>query len=127
MTVGPLPVVESNEIQMVRLFQNLLSNAVKFRGERPAEIHVSARRVEMFWVIEVEDNGLGIAPEHQARVFRPFLRLVGREIPGSGLGLAVCQRIVEDWGGTIWLESKPGAGSKFSFAIPIDASASYGT
>ena len=116
-TVGLLPVVRSNEIHLIRLFQNLISNAVKYRGERQPAIRITAKRREPDWVIEIEDNGVGIAPKHHVSVFQPFVRLGGREVPGSGLGLAVCQRIVEGWGGAIWLESTLGAGSTFSFTI----------
>jgi signal transduction histidine kinase len=116
-TVDHLPVVQSNEIHLVRLFQNLISNAVKYRSERPIEIHVSAGQRGQTWVIGVTDNGRGIAPEDQARVFMPFVRLVNRDIPGTGLGLAVCKKIVEGLGGTIWVESELGAGSTFSFTI----------
>ncbi len=116
-TVDPLPTVRSNEIHLVRLFQNLISNAVKYRGEDPVEIHVTAEQRGPDWVIRIQDNGLGIAPEHQARVFMPFIRLANRDVPGTGLGLAVCKKIVEGLGGTIWVESELGAGSIFCFTI----------
>jgi light-regulated signal transduction histidine kinase (bacteriophytochrome) len=116
-TVGRLPIVLSNEIHLVRLFQNLMSNAVKYRGESPLEIHVTAGRRGPDWVIRIEDNGLGVAPEHQARIFMPFIRLANRDVPGTGLGLAVCKKIVEGLGGTIWVESEFGAGSTFCFTI----------
>jgi PAS domain S-box-containing protein len=116
-TVDRLPIVLSNEIQLVRLFQNLISNAVKYRGEDPVKIHVSAERRGLDWVIRIKDNGLGIALENQARVFLPFIRLANRDVPGTGLGLAVCKKIVEGQGGTIWVESGSGAGSTFCFTI----------
>jgi len=116
-TVDPLPVVLNNEIHLVRLFQNLISNAVKYRREDPVEIHLSAERRGPEWVIRIEDNGVGIAAENQERVFKPFIRLVSRDVPGAGLGLAVCKKIVEGFGGTIWVESELGAGSKFCFTI----------
>jgi PAS domain S-box-containing protein len=116
-TVDCLPAVQGNEIQLVRLFQNLISNAVKFRGESPVEVHVTAERRGADWVVGIGDNGLGIAREDQARVFLPFIRLGNRDVPGTGLGLAVCKKIVEGMGGTIWVESELGTGSTFSFTI----------
>ncbi len=116
-TAGPLPVVQGNEIHLVRLFQNLISNAIKYRSEDPVEIHVSARRRELDWVIGIGDNGLGIDPRDQSRVFMPFVRLANRSVPGTGLGLAVCKKIVEGCGGEIWVESKLGTGSTFCFTI----------
>ena len=115
--VGRLPIVLSNEIRLARLFQNLMSNAVKYRGEIPLEIHVTAGQRGRDWVIRIEDNGLGIAPGHQTRIFMPFIRLANRDVPGTGLGLAVCKKIVEGFGGTIWVESELGAGSTFCFTI----------
>jgi PAS domain S-box-containing protein len=116
-TVDTLPVVESNEVHLLRLFQNLICNAVKYRREDPVKIHVSAERRGPDWVIRIEDNGLGIPLEDRARVFLPFIRLANRNVPGTGLGLAVCKKIVEGLGGTIWVESRLGAGSTFCFTI----------
>jgi signal transduction histidine kinase len=116
-TVDRLPVVQSNEIQLVRLFQNLMSNAMKYRGEDPIKIHVTVEPRDPGWVVRVEDNGRGIAPQDQAQIFKPFIRLANRGIPGTGLGLAVCKKIVEGLGGTIWVESQLGAGSTFCFTI----------
>jgi signal transduction histidine kinase len=115
--VGQLPVVSTNEIQVIRLFQNLISNAVKYRREEPLEIDVAAERRGPDWVVRIADNGLGIAPDDQARVFLPFVRLASRDVPGTGLGLAVCSKIVEGLGGTIWVDSAPGAGSTFCFTL----------
>jgi chemotaxis family two-component system sensor kinase Cph1 len=117
MTVDQLPIVRGDENQLVRVFQNLIGNAVKYRGEKSPEIHVTAEQRGPDWIIGIEDHGLGIAPEDQARVFTPFIRLANRDVPGTGLGLAVCRRIVEGLGGTIWVESKLGAGSTFCFTI----------
>ena len=117
-TVDPLPFVRGNEIQLVRLFQNLIGNAVKYRGNESPKIHVGAERQDSCWVIGIVDDGIGIAPENHARVFMPFVRLANREIPGTGLGLAVCKNIVEGLGGTIRVESEVGVGSTFSFTIP---------
>jgi PAS domain S-box-containing protein len=116
-TVDRLPIVRSNEIHLVRLFQNLISNAVKYRRQNPVEIHVTAERHGPGWIIRIKDNGIGIAPEHQARVFMPFIRLANRDVPGTGLGLAVCKKIVEGLGGTMWIESELGVGSTFCFTI----------
>ena len=82
-TVDRLPIVQSDEIQLVRLFQNLMSNAVKYRGKNPIKIHVTAEQREPGWVIRVEDNGRGIAPQDQAQIFKPFIRLANRDIPGT--------------------------------------------
>jgi len=116
-TVGRLPVVQSNEIKLVRLFQNLISNAVKYRGKDPLEIHVTAEPRGPDWVVRIQDNAIGIAQQDHARVFKPFVRLASRDVPGTGLGLAVCKKIVEGLGGTIWVDSELGAGSTFCFTI----------
>ena len=116
-TVHPLPIVQSDEKRLVRLLENLLSNALKYRRDEPLRIHVSAERHGPDWVIKINDNGLGIAPQYQTRVFLPFIRLVNRDVPGTGLGLAVCKKIVEGLGGAIWVESKVGVGSTFCFTI----------
>jgi PAS domain S-box-containing protein len=115
--VDPLPVVLGNEIHLVRLFQNLISNAVKYRGPRPVEIRVIAEQRGPEWLIKIADNGLGIARENQERIFLPFTRLHPKDVAGTGLGLAVCKRIVEEPGGRIWVESTLGAGSTFCFTI----------
>jgi len=117
-----LPTVLGNEIHLVRLFQNLIGNAVKYRGTEPPEIHVGAHLRGHEWTIGVEDNGLGIAREDQARVFMPFMRVANRNIPGTGLGLAVCKNIVAEWGGKLWVESESTAGSTFSFTIAAEDS-----
>jgi signal transduction histidine kinase len=119
-TVGRLPVVRSSEIHLVSIFQNLISNAVKYRAEHPLQIHITAERGGPGWVVKIQDNGLGIAPENQMRIFMPFVRLASRAVPGCGLGLAVCKKIVEELGGTIWIESKLGGGSTFCFTLLDD-------
>lgn len=119
-TIEPLPVVQGNESDLVRLFQNLISNALKYRSEAAVEVHISAERFGRAWVIRVRDNGIGIAEEHHHRVFGLFTRLHGDEIPGTGIGLAVCKKIVEGLGGTIWVESEPGAGSTFCFTVAAE-------
>lgn len=116
-TVDRLPIVRSNEIHLVRLFQNLIGNAVKYCGEESPEIRVTSEQIGPDWVIRIKDNGVGIAQEYHDRIFDPLKRLHGRQIPGTGLGLAVCKKIVEGLGGTIWVESEVGAGSTFCFTI----------
>jgi len=120
-TRDPLPVVEADRGQLVQLFQNLVGNAVKFRGERPPRIHVSARRDGEQWLFSVRDNGIGIDPRFADRVFTMFQRVNAREkYDGSGIGLALCKRIVERHGGRISFESQPGRGSTFYFSLPAN-------
>jgi signal transduction histidine kinase len=104
---------------MGQLFQNLIGNAIKFRGEEPPRIHISVRQEDTQDVFSVRDNGIGIESESTDRIFQMFQRLHGRgEYPGTGIGLAVCKRIVERHGGRIWVESEVGKGSTFFFTIP---------
>ena len=110
--------VLADERQLVQVFQNLIGNAIKFHGEAPPRVHVSAARQEERVVFSVADNGAGIAPEFFPRLFQIFHRLHGREVPGTGIGLALCKRIVERHGGQIWLDSTPGQGSTFRFSLP---------
>lgn len=117
-THEPLPIVRGDEVQLIQLFQNLIGNAVKFYGQEPLQVHISAELKDSDWVFAVRDNGIGIAPEHQRRIFLIFQRLHHRsEYPGTGIGLALCQRIVERHGGRIWVESEVGKGSTFYFTI----------
>jgi PAS domain S-box-containing protein len=114
----PLPVLQANPQQMAQLFENLLSNAIKFRDDRPPLIRISAERAGTDWRFCVSDNGIGFEMIYAARIFEAFKRLHGRsQYPGSGIGLALCKKIVERHGGRIWAESDPGAGSKFWFLI----------
>lgn len=118
--LGDLPRVLASRTQLVNLFQNLIGNAIKYRrrGVVP-EVRVEAARAEGMWRFTVADNGIGIAANHGDEVFKIFKRLHGRhEFEGSGLGLSICQRIVEVHGGRIWLDSEPGVGSRFSFTLP---------
>jgi PAS domain S-box-containing protein len=120
-THDPLPVLQVDRGQMVRLFQNLVGNALKFRKrEELPRIHIFAELQKNEWIIRVQDNGIGFAEEHAERIFAPFKRLHGKEVPGSGIGLAACKRIIERYGGRIGAESKPGAGSTFWFTIPAE-------
>jgi len=121
-THDPMPTIQVDRGQMVRLFQNLIGNALKYRKpNQPPKIHVSAEQAGSEWVITVEDNGIGFDPEYAGTIFMPFKRLhqVG-EYPGSGVGLAICKRIVEAHGGRIWAESKPGEGATFRFTLPVE-------
>lgn len=113
-----LPVVACDSIQMGQLFQNLISNAIKFH-DTPPKIHLSAKQSDSDWLIGVSDHGIGIHPNHQAKIFDVFKRLHTRdEYEGTGIGLSICKRIVEIHGGEIWVESQPGKGSTFYFTIP---------
>ncbi len=118
-THDPLPVVPGDEVQLLQLFQNLVANAIKFRSQGSPRIQVSAQQNGPEWVFAIKDNGIGIAPEHQERIFSIFQRLHHRsEYPGTGIGLALCKKIVERHGGRIWVESQPGQCSTFYFSIP---------
>lgn len=117
-THDPLPTVWGNGMQLGQVFQNLLSNALKFRSIEPPHIHLSARQDGRQWVFAVRDNGIGIEPRHAERIFVIFQRLhARREYTGTGIGLAVCQKIVQRHGGRIWVESESGKGSTFFFTI----------
>jgi PAS domain S-box-containing protein len=118
-TRDPLPTVLADEPQLGQLLQNVISNALKFRGPAPPRVHVTAARDGTHWRFAVRDNGIGIAPEHAERIFGMFQRLHARgEYPGTGIGLAVCKKIVERHGGRMWVESEPGRGATFYFTIP---------
>lgn len=118
----PLPHVLAEEGQLIQLFQNLLGNAIKYRAAKTPEIHIAANEVEEGYEFSVCDNGIGIAPEHQQRVFQIFQRLHTRqEFEGTGIGLAVCKRIVERCGGAIRLQSTIGEGSTFFFTLKKEA------
>jgi len=141
-THDPLPTVMADRMQLGQLLQNMIGNAIKFHGEEPPRVHLSAEKIENSairipqslrgvgpsgpeaemkkgWVFSVRDNGIGIDPEFAERIFIIFQRLHNRrEYPGTGIGLAVCKKIVERHGGRIWVESKPGKGSTFYFTIP---------
>ncbi len=119
----PLPTVPGDKSQLEQLFQNLIDNALKFRGKEPPRIEVGAEKRDGKWVFSVKDNGIGMDPEFQDRVFIIFQRLHTQdEYEGTGIGLAVCKRIVERHGGRIWFESEPGEGTTFYFTIPDQSS-----
>jgi signal transduction histidine kinase len=113
-----LPGVQADPTQLVQLFQNLIGNAIKFRGSGPPRIRITVRRVNGAWQFSVSDNGIGIEAQYFERVFEMFERLHGDdEYPGTGIGLAICKKIVERHGGRIWVESEPGKGSTFHFTL----------
>jgi light-regulated signal transduction histidine kinase (bacteriophytochrome) len=118
-THDPLPAVMADERQFLHLLQNLLSNALKFRGPEPPRIHLSAERLGGEWLFSVRDNGIGIDPQYGERIFILFQRLhTNAEYPGTGIGLALCKKIVERHGGRIWMESRLGQGATFCFTVP---------
>jgi signal transduction histidine kinase len=116
-THGPLPLVRADQSQLMSLFQNLVENAIKYRSAEPPRIQISARPGPCFCTFSIRDNGIGIDPHHQHRIFQIFERAESSR-GGAGVGLAVCKSIVERHGGKIWVESRPGRGATFSFTIP---------
>jgi signal transduction histidine kinase len=120
-TSGDLPIVQGHDARFVQLFQNLIGNAIKYRGELSPRVHVSAEPLDGEWRFAVADNGMGIRPDYYRTIFGMFKRLHGSAIPGTGIGLAICQRVVERYGGRIWVESKVGEGTTFYFTLPGNA------
>ncbi len=119
-THDELPTLPANHAHMVLLFQNLISNALKFHAKDPPRVHISARREEGRWVFSIADNGIGIDEKYFGKLFVVFQRLNTRdEYPGTGIGLALCRKIVEQQHGKIWLESKVGKGTTFYFSLPL--------
>jgi light-regulated signal transduction histidine kinase (bacteriophytochrome) len=115
---GPLPRIHANRVQMVQLFQNLLSNALKFAGEKPPRITIASRREREFEVVSVRDEGLGFDPRFADRIFKVFRRL-RRDTAGTGIGLAICKKIMERHGGRIEASAAPGAGATFTLYFPL--------
>jgi light-regulated signal transduction histidine kinase (bacteriophytochrome) len=117
-TVDSLPHMWANPSQITQLFQNLIANAIKFRGNVQPEIHVSAEQIDGQTIFSVRDNGIGIAPEYHQKIFGIFQRLLSRrDYPGTGIGLAICKKIVERHAGRIWVESCAGEGANFRFTL----------
>ncbi len=116
-THDPLPNVFFDSMRLMQILQNLIANAIKYRSERPPEIHISSRTNGRETVLLIRDNGMGIDPKFHQQIFGVFQRLHGREYEGSGIGLAMVKKIVERYGGRIWVESKPGEGATFCFTI----------
>jgi len=126
-TVRDLPEIYGDPVQLTQLFQNLIGNALKFSGDHPPKIEINARRHAAEWEISVADNGIGIDPKDGERIFIIFQRLHSREeYEGTGIGLAICKKIVDRHGGRIWVESRKGEGTIFRFTIPDPATEAQG-
>ena len=114
-----LPTIRAEEVALIQLFQNLIGNAIKYRSKKPPQVEISAvKNGNEEWVFSVKDNGIGIDPQYAEKIFGMFNRLNGRKYPGSGIGLAICRKVVERLGGRIWVESEKGRGADFKFTIP---------
>ena len=120
-TFDPLPTISADRTQMVQLLQNLISNGIKYHGDAAPRVHLSAKVQKRQVRFSVRDNGIGIEPAYTEEIFKIFTRLHGEsEYPGTGIGLATCEKIVDRHGGKLWVESQPGQGSVFYFTIPTD-------
>ncbi len=126
-THGVLPWLRIHQFQLEQLFQNLIANAIRYRSEKPPQIHIAAERHIDHWQFSVRDNGIGIDPQYKEQIFGIFKRLhTATDYPGTGMGLAICQRIVDRIGGRIWVESELGRGSTFFFTAPAERESSAG-
>ena len=126
-TYDALPTVDADDVQLAQLFQNLMGNALKFRSQSVPRIHVSSKETEAEWEFAVADNGIGIEPQYFERIFMVFQQLHTKgEFPGTGIGLAICKKVVERHGGRIWVISRPGEGSAFHFTLPKQREAAHG-
>jgi chemotaxis family two-component system sensor kinase Cph1 len=112
-----LPTVWGDTVQLVQLFQNLIGNAIKYRGPEAPRIRIAGERRDGEWLFTVQDNGIGIAPQYAKQIFGVFKRLHKQDVPGTGIGLAICKHIVEKHGGRIWVESREQEGATFYFTI----------
>lgn len=120
-TWDPLPTVSADQAQLMALYQHLVTNAIKFRSAEAPKIHLSVQRAaEGMWQFSLRDNGIGIAPEYHERVFGVFKRLASRDVPGTGIGLAICRKIVEAHRGQIWIESEARQGATVKFTLPAN-------
>jgi signal transduction histidine kinase len=118
-THDPLPTIRGDATRLSQVLQNLIGNALKFCEATPPRIHITAVKEGLHWRVSVRDNGIGIAPQHMSKLFQVFQRLHSRgEYPGTGMGLAICKKIIEQHGGRIWVESQPGQGATFCFTLP---------
>jgi light-regulated signal transduction histidine kinase (bacteriophytochrome) len=121
-TSEDLPPALGNGGQIVQVFQNLISNAIKYRSQAQPSVEIRAQKNEHEWIFKVRDNGIGIPAQYQGSIFGLFRRLHGREIPGTGMGLAICSKIIERHGGRLGVTSQPGGGSEFFFSLPVASS-----
>ena len=117
-THDPLPRVCGDFERLTKVLRHLIKNAIEYCVAPCPRVHISSKRADLDWVFSVEDNGPGIDPAFQGRIFEVFKRLHGNEYPGNGLGLAFCKKAIEWHGGRMWIESAPGAGSTFYFTLP---------
>ena len=112
-----LPTIRGDRGSLISLFQNFLTNSIKYRSASPPRITIAAEREGQLWKVAITDNGIGIPPAYHDRIFEVFKRLHGRDIPGTGIGLAICKRVVERHGGRIWVDSDVGRGATFYFTL----------